>query len=67
MLKNKDMKKMLAPIISVIALGIGSYLKLSDSEVSLLEQGLNAVVVGVLTLLGVFGVIKNFDKPDDKN
>lgn len=66
MLKNKDIKKMLAPIISVIALGIGAYLGLSDDEVSVLEQGLNAVAAGVLTVLGVLGIIKNFDKPNDE-
>lgn len=63
-MKNKNLKKMIVPLVSVVALGIGAYAGLSADEVSTLETSLSALATAVITILGVFGVVANNDKEE---
>lgn len=58
------MNNTILPILSVLALCIGNYLRLGEVDIQTLEHGFFAIATGVATLLGIFGVIK--DKNDSK-
>lgn len=63
-LKQKDVKKIIVPLASVIAIGTGAVLGLTEGEITTLESGLLALAGAVFTILGAVGVIRNNDKKD---
>ena len=63
----KNVKKtIIIPLISVIALGIGTIYGLNEAQIEQLEQAILQGVTAVATLISIYGVIKNHKKEDGK-
>lgn len=54
----------LAPIISVIALALGSIFQLTQAEISAIEEGLGIIGSAIFAGLGIYGIFKNHKKKD---
>lgn len=63
-MKNKNLKAMLTPFISILALAIGYYFNLDDLNISNIETALGVILGAVFTILGAMGIIKNNDKEE---
>lgn len=61
-MKKKEIKSIIAPLTSVVALGIGSYFGIENTME--LKDGLAALLTGLVTVLAAFGVFKNNDKKE---
>lgn len=62
-MKKKRVIKMITPMASVIALGVGAYFGMEN--VTEVENALVAIGTGVVTILGAFGIWANNDKSND--
>ena len=66
-LKKKNLKKMIAPLVSIIVLVLASIFGLSDEIQLQLETTLITIITAILGLLAAFGVVENNDEDVDKH
>lgn len=59
-------KTVIAPLITVVALGIGMIYGLNEAQIEQLEQVLLQGATAIATLISIYGVIKNHKKEESK-
>lgn len=59
-------KTVIAPLITVVALGIGMIYGLNEAQIEQLEQTLLQGATAIATLISIYGVIKNHKKEESK-
>lgn len=55
------------PILAVIALCVGNYLRLGETEVQTLQDALFGVATAIATIYGIYGVWKDKNPKDPTN
>lgn len=54
-----NMKNTVLPILAVLALCIGNFLRLGEEEISAMETAFFGIATAVATLVGMYGVWKD--------
>jgi hypothetical protein len=60
--KKKDIKTMIVPIVSIVALGVGSALGFNHGEIDTLKETLDTLVTVGFSAFGLYGVWKSHNK-----
>jgi uncharacterized membrane protein len=59
---QKNYKTMIMPIISVLLLGIGTFIGLTQDQIDSLKDATEAIVTAAFTIYGIVGVIMSHRK-----
>jgi hypothetical protein len=59
---QKNYKTMIMPIVSVIVLGTGTFIGLTQDQINTVKDAVEAIVTAGFTIYGIVGVIMSHHK-----